>query len=997
MASPSSYSSRRMPPTPFFPGAWPNTSQETTDPDASSASYPAVSDSRSDHVPNDRVQRRWTYAGRGTPQTNTFSIPAPASPDFAPLAASTSQGSRMSGLTDNTLSSAASSALNTPELARWSTLPTGGDGTRSRAESGADGVIEGSPNSFTSGNGAMGPRYIAGVPLSKQTSSPLMRDHFGSPYLDAPLLNIVPGLPPLKLPPLPAFPPTVESPPAPPSPLSEACPTPPSFNIPSPGGEYPPSSSHSPAAPSSCIAMDFFPVAEVTPEPSPQLTIASLSSGMHNHDADSLVLPPFESDNAHIVGVGPSAFTHTSPSASQMDAFALAAAVAASPSRSSLSIPPSFQSAYGTSIIPDVSSCPIQDLPRPSAHRQPSCLTQASTGHWTRRAHDPRSEREVDESYDLPASPTIDHMDRVMRRRSAPVPAARQSPRPTASKTISSRVDVGERALPRKGRSTKPPVLGKVRKIGQRIRGLFKGKNSSPVKTKGPAIGATGPVPEYGLMTTTTAVTNIEYESEHPIPAPSPRAKMLRNHRRSLPLPSLLLPSSADNVASAIFKRPSASRSNSSRGRDGVSAFSETDEDRNDDHTRTPTHSPQTPRPQRQRTRTAPQAEDRTSATPDERKGRRFSLSSALSKSRLETLRATVMPRPPLPPMPSHLSCDNPSLVVHLQDVPRSSPPMYHASGFWGEELPSVQITRGSEDIRPVAESPRRMRTQTAPSAPQSEPAEIEPLTTTPKARRLRRFSLSSMMARRASRSRVATTGSSGRPSVPPSPNIPPVPTRATTEQYFRRPRGDTITTITQGVPFDLVQPKPTPNIHSPSTPLTEHPNRYSLASTLSSGHAGSAYFDAREQLSEDVHRSSFDADRSCSPGPESDLDSMSFARTPDYSSATFSFWSGGERDRYPDADALSIPGSYHFRPSLVGRCASTSAVSQLVTENTSTPVVKTLRFSPSLSLSFERSWSNDDDEDEVGIMEREEERGFMRALGFEFDEIARRVREEPL
>ena len=44
-------------------------------------------------------------------------------------------------------------------------------------------------------------------------------------------------------------------------------------------------------------------------------------------------------------------------------------------------------------------------------------------------------------------------------------------------------------------------------------------------------------------------------------------------------------------------------------------------------------------------------------------------------------------------------------------------------------------------------------------------------------------------------------------------------------------------------------------------------------------------------------------------------------------------------------------------------------------------------------------SCSDDDygDDDEMGRLEREEELSFMRALGFEFDEIARRVREEHL
>ena len=70
--------------------------------------------------------------------------------------------------------------------------------------------------------------------------------------------------------------------------------------------------------------------------------------------------------------------------------------------------------------------------------------------------------------------------------------------------------------------------------------------------------------------------------------------------------------------------------------------------------------------------------------------------------------------------------------------------------------------------------------------------------------------------------------------------------------------------------------------------------------------------------------------------------------------------------------------------------------MSPFVGGSSSTPITKTLRFSPSLTLSFDMSCSDFGDDDDMGILEREEELSFMRALGFEFDEIARRVREEP-
>ena len=120
-----------------------------------------------------------------------------------------------------------------------------------------------------------------------------------------------------------------------------------------------------------------------------------------------------------------------------------------------------------------------------------------------------------------------------------------------------------------------------------------------------------------------------------------------------------------------------------------------------------------------------------------------------------------------------------------------------------------------------------------------------------------------------------------------------------------------------------------------------------------------------------------------------------SFARTPDYSSGTFSFGSSTEREYYlQDANELSNSGSYSFHRD---RLVVSSNMAHLVGESSSTPITKTLDFNPSLNLSFDFSGSEFGDDDSFRRLEREEELGFMRALGFEFDEIARRVREEPL
>ncbi|KAI0778132.1 hypothetical protein BD413DRAFT_100264 [Trametes elegans] len=836
-----------------------------------------------------------------------------------------------------------------------------------------------------------GPR--TGGSLEKPAPSPSTQDRFVSPYLDPPLLNMVPGLPPLKLPlsKLSLARECHESPPAPPSPPSEACSTPASFDIPSPRRDYPPSSLRSSTVFSpACIATDFYPVTEASPEPSPQVTIASLPSNLQVSDVDSLILPPSDGGDDIRGDSSRRHFIQISPSASDMDAFALAAAVASSASRSSLSIPPSVQSLSGSpAAVDDLGAAEVL---RPHAYRQ---VSEVSLGHFRPYPlHSP-----LREAHD---SLTVDPIDDARaRRRSAPPPTVVQSPRAPPANTVVSRVDVGERIASRKlklTKSAKKPVLGKVRKFGERIRGLFKSKGDSPSKEK---TGHVDGIPAYGLMTTTTAITNIEYESEHPIPIPSPRAKLLRNHRRSLPVPSVFIPSNPDHLSSAFLKRPSVSRTASSHPSETFAAEDPIEQSRGALFRTSinPTDSPHTPRPRRQRTQTAPQSNGNDCVVEDDRKARRFSLSSALSKSRLDTLRSAMMPRPPLPPLPPALPHDHMSgLRIHRNGESSFQTPSAQVStapnestggDYWGGELPSVQITRDSQDVSSIDESPRRVRTQTAPSGPHASP-DLDPVTTTPKAKRPRRFSLSSMMARRSSRSHVAMNTLNSRPG---ENDVPELPSRKVSKTTFRRPRGDTVTTITQGVPFDMVQ-----HIQDPQTPTlyTSHSNRFSVASSRVSSREGSAYFDAQEQLSEDRHQSSFEADRSCSPGPESDLDSMSFARTPDHSSGTFSFGSCVEHSRYVDTDDLSIPGSYHFRPSAMGRCASTSAVSQLVGRGESTPVTKTLRFSPSLSLSFERSWSDGED-DELGRMEREEERGFLRALGFEFDQIARRVREEPL
>lgn len=374
---------------------------------------------------------------------------------------------------------------------------------------------------------------------------------------------------------------------------------------------------------------------------------------------------------------------------------------------------------------------------------------------------------------------------------------------------------------------------------------------------------------------------------------------------------------------------------------------------------------------------------------------RRFSLSSALTKSKMDSLRSTVMPRPPLP-----ANMSGQASVLELGQLPAThhTPKSTGQEHFWGGELPSPQpnsnITIASS---PGSASPTRSRTRTAPPQASSSPY-LHMGTPTGKEKRSRRFSLSSIMGKRSPR--YLTAAGHGQASERSSPTS----LKKTRRLSRRRPRGDTITTITHAnVHFDMISPRPEVDWGSHLPVLnTSLPNRSSQVLSLISSNGESTYYDAQEQLSEDETPLPF-LDRPYSPNPESDLDSMSFARTPDYSSGTFSFGSSTERD-FPlhGSEALSSNSytpCHGRRRSRARYTRGPSAVSHLVAESTNTPITKTLRFSPSLSLSFDMSRSDVDygDDDEMGTLEREEELSFMRALGFEFDEIARRVREEPL
>ncbi|KAI0724480.1 hypothetical protein C8T65DRAFT_734101 [Cerioporus squamosus] len=903
---------------------------------------------------NSKPRRRWTYTG----PTRSHGYSSTPSPRHSGAGESAVNEVKSSPLTEHTVSTALSSPLNTPDLADWPTQLGGSESlllnnfvSSSSSQHPVARYSKASPVRQGAGPSTYRPRFLSGASRIH---------HFPPSHLDPPLLNFIPGLPPLKLP------------------------------LPDISVEFPYQESPSPT--SQQRIHEHYPVPPASPSAqrasgyaSPPLPISSQSSMLSSPDADSAVLPPSHGTQPlgdHLGVEGP---MHTHAHAPEMDAFALATAVAASHSRSSFSIPPSVQSAGALASVGTSSIAP--DVPRSPAYRRPSATTDASAGHRGRVVpnvrEDSRGQRSV--VYLHPGLPDNTRSRRV----SAPQPSVWRSPRIQPVRTISSRVDVGEDG--RKNRPLRQPVLGKVRKIGERLRGLFKSKVES-VPTGRPRNPSNSP--EYGLMTTTTAITNVEYESEHPIPLPSPRARIMRNHRRSLPLPMLL--SSAERlVHSTMFSR--------SPGESGLASeppltmtvheSAEPSDEQRGLPTRDledPGRSPRTPKARRERTPTAPQAVE-TEQKPI--KSRRFSLSSALTKSKMESLRSTVIPRPPLP-IPSSQS----KLSVATDPARHAFAPRSDTSGIrgrnitsgdpahghlWGGELPVLQDEHDCPIICVVSDdSPVRTRTHTAPS-PSALLQQQSGDTPTAGHKRSRRFSLSSIMAKRSSRAAPLPGGQ------PPLPDSHPQTSR-------RRPRGDTVTTITHGsVQFDMVYPRTRLNIGPwPAVPETLPSHRSSLVSQ-SSG-AESTYYDAPEIASEDDrHR----FPRSSSPQADSDLDSMSFARTLNCSSGTFSIGSSTEREYFLEASTSepSTLGSYTHRPIPSQRYAGHTAVSQLVAGSSSTPIRKTLRFSPSLSLSFDMSCSDYEDDDDLGRLEQQEELSFMRTLGFEFDEIARRVREESL
>ncbi|PCH33597.1 hypothetical protein WOLCODRAFT_135211 [Wolfiporia cocos MD-104 SS10] len=679
------------------------------------------------------------------------------------------------------------------------------------------------------------------------------------------------------------------------------------------------------------------------------------------------------------------------------------------------------------------------------------------------------------------------------RRMSAPVPPSGadlsgDSP-VSVQHTISSRVDVepaqpvGVRAgiSPGRGRPVKLPVLGRLRQFGGRIIGLLSGRRGSMKATQPDSRSGEG---DFEVKRT-TAVTNIEYESKYPIPAPQTPLRKARASHRSLPLPKALsmsptaspktpraprrdsfLPIESEQ-ASRLMPRPFHARARSGVPSSGDKQREQRGIGADDEGTRAHVV--------RARTLTAPPAHFQAASHPingqPERKARRFSLSSALSRSKLDTLKTTVFPHPPLPDIPpsykaghgAHEDDDNESWYQPVRPVSMISGIGLDASQSEVNLGPSHQIehrgnkrnsvrksgrptgvlpgggyhARGTPSGQPLSCPPgaqldtnklddqkKRRREARATSmlvgkeevarngliaqdGPQSRPSQqysvVERATVPRKSddtsiiksdeqenvaavdnnNKLGRFSFSSTLSRRAMRAKsmIVSVGRRSNDLDYASPSDPTTPPRPEP----RRARGSTFSTVIDaGVRFDMLMPAFGPN--GPSSPQTIRPEQISSETrqmdviTTTQDHESSSSPDsANFSETEEIHVAE----------SESELDSMSFARTATLQDSLGSIFTR-EFDMYPSRPA-SVVGEDSVENVPVNFSQETERGPGALAEpfEGGAPLTKRVQLSPDVSASMGSTRSSiGSDEDLREREEMEEERGFLRALGLEFENV---------
>ncbi|KZT74674.1 hypothetical protein DAEQUDRAFT_807016 [Daedalea quercina L-15889] len=435
---------------------------------------------------------------------------------------------------------------------------------------------------------------------------------------------------------------------------------------------------------SAAMATTFFPVPtssshrdgqpsetreDVRQAASPSLSLPSA----YSLGTDSPVLPAEAGPNQESQSPTHSPYTLM---AADLDAFAAAA------TGSSLSLPTSLHSAASDALLAeaemDQSAAPpparLRAYSGDSVGQSPSPVGAACGSNALEFPSTPKAARDHDE-YDGNGDAAVEEAIRMRSRRmSAPLLHSPRTPvhnsvQRERSRTTSSRVevqqaeDVSGAGSSGSSRPTKLPVLGKMRKLGGKFLSLF---NSKGAKASGTGVVVDSPAELAVKKTRTTAVTKVEFESEHPIPAPETPARDARASRRSLPLKmSKPSPNSSQSLRCDSFL-PIEDPESASKGilsiplqhmRGSPSIQFKKDRGASGSDPASPT------RVARARTLTAPAKPQFSKGISSDnaqtvKQARRFSLSSAFSRSRLDVLKTTVAPHPPLPGFPQSPTCD---------------------------------------------------------------------------------------------------------------------------------------------------------------------------------------------------------------------------------------------------------------------------------------------------------------------------------------------------
>ncbi|KAL4243474.1 hypothetical protein ABKN59_001175 [Abortiporus biennis] len=787
--------------------------------------------------------------------------------------------------------------------------------------------------------------------------------------LDGPLLNYVTGIPSLSLPSQDFSPGSMTS-------YFSNEPT--SSNDPdSPAAQSPLSSAYSPLSTSnintrpllrthSSMASSFPIPDEIDESRRHGIFTPSAATRYSRHfAADSPILPADDGRSPHL-SPSSNAGRRTSsqmysPSSVEMDQFGYAASYVLEDTRSALSIPTSFQSASGLGSMSQSSLASPNDTARGLARRQSSAslslslsLASAMDTQLATSGHDTIGVYSVN---DIRSG-----VDLLYPSRGLDSPKETPSFQQVASATQGESLSKGSRFMSMK----------KVKKFGDRIKKLFKGKPSTPMSAS-----------EATIRPSKTIANNVmEYTSVHPIKRdevenniptalrPRPAQKRISpSKRRSMPSsigsvrkvsnPRPLRPTSflsmdgaSGNTGQRLLSMPNiVGLSHSTYTEHNEKAKRNTNAESVDGPISTSVE--KVHEPSRSRTQTNKSSATCSETQSENRKSRRFSI----SKANMEALRSTVVPHPPLP---AH-AIAKPATSTGFGSRQRSASASASASagdrwyGWSQGDKESGRSTkprpystfvsreRGSsgslnrdvvlhiKDSKTSLSNPksrRRSQTQTStqsriqPTTPKQPSKSVdtsdEP---TPTKRRSRGFSLSSAISKRALRARSIISGRQA--------DTPALPIANPETE-----KGGMITSVS-GVSFNMI------------------------TASNSRHHEGRRFL--REQ---DEQTRSGCADYE----PDIVIDKMSFAEKPEVPSTI-----GSSTDL-----SLSIEsGSYGAR-------SVTLSKEVIVTSSTVGNVVQL---------------ETDDEQDvsgaEMNAEEREEEKEFMRALGLEFDEIVRRARDE--